>query len=246
MTHDPAPATMERTSVRRRVLEALKRHGPGTATELAQRLGGGPVAMRAHLRELLAAGLVEDREERRAVGRPVRRYRLSPRAESFFPRQYERFAVALIEDLEDDPALDGILSRWEDQLFAHLDRRLPASGRERAEALAAHQDGHGFMASAEWRPKAVTLIERNCPILEIARRRPQVCRHEAALFGRLLRGRAELPSCQALGDAVCMFRITPADPPPTDASTPPATPGRRASPRPRAPQRQRGDDEARP
>jgi len=227
---------MERTSVRRRVLEALKRHGPGTAAELAERLGGGAVAMRAHLRELLAAGLVEDREVRRAVGRPVRRYHLSPRAESLFPRQYERFAVTLVEDLEDGPALDAILSRWEDRLFDHLDRDLPVSGRERAEALAAHQDGHGFMATAEWRPEDVTLIERNCPILEIARRRPRVCRHEAALFARLLRGRAEIPSCQARGDAVCVFRVTPS-PSSRMESTPRPASGRRDSAPPKARER---------
>ncbi len=211
MLGTPTHVGEEAGGAQRRVLEALKRHGPSTAAELVTRLGGGVAAMRAHLRALRAGRLVEHEEERRSVGRPVRRFRLTPRAEGLFPRHYELFALKLAEALAGEPTggLEGILSRWEEELHRHLDGALPAGLAARAEALAAHQSAYGFMATAESRPEGVTLVERNCPILEIARLHPQVCRHEAALFGRLLDGSARLASCQALGDRVCAFQIAP-------------------------------------
>ena len=63
------------------------------------------------------------------------------------------------------------------------------------------------MASVKSDENGVALVERNCPILEVAARFPQICRHEAALFGRTLKWKTTLQSCQATGDAVCVFQI---------------------------------------
>src|SRR5262245_59030866 len=71
-----------------KVLEALRKMGGATAEELSRELGGGAVAMRVHLRNLHAAGLVAHEEERRDVGRPVRRFKLTASADSTFPKQY--------------------------------------------------------------------------------------------------------------------------------------------------------------
>src|SRR5574341_1487274 len=82
---------------RRRILETLRLRGPLTARELAGLRGGGTVAMRAHLRNLLASGLVAHEEERQSVGRPARRYRLTPAADAEFPKHYDLLAVKLAE-----------------------------------------------------------------------------------------------------------------------------------------------------
>src|SRR5262245_25801312 len=111
-----------------RVLEALRRRAGATAEELARELGGGAVAMRVHLRNLLAAGLVSHREERRDIGRPVRRFHLTARADGTFPKQYERFAVALAEAVADQlgpKALEVVLDGWVAQLVPYLKEQLP-------------------------------------------------------------------------------------------------------------------------
>jgi predicted ArsR family transcriptional regulator len=50
--------------LRSRLLGALRFHGPATATALAERLGTNTGATSYHLRQLAAAGLVEDDAER--------------------------------------------------------------------------------------------------------------------------------------------------------------------------------------
>ena len=50
--------------VRGRLVGLLRRHGPATATQLAERLGLNSGATSYHLRQLAAAGLIEDDAER--------------------------------------------------------------------------------------------------------------------------------------------------------------------------------------
>lgn len=193
----------------RQVLEALKRHGPSTARELARLLGVGPVVVRAHLRNLLARGLVEHETTRQAIGRPTRRFRLTCDAASHFPHQYARMAVHLAEALSAEAGPDALtrtFSRWEQALFDRLDRELPRDPDERLRALAEHQSRHGFMASVgpDGEP---AMIERHCPIAELATKHPEICRHEASLFSKLLGRPVTLASCQALGGDVCRFQL---------------------------------------
>ncbi len=167
------------------------------------------MVVRAHLRNLLAQGLVEHQTTRQAVGRPTRRFRLTCEAATHFPHQYARIAAHLADALSAEAgpeALERTFSRWEDALFEKLDRELPADSAARLRALAEHQTRYGFMASAgaDGEP---ALIERHCPIAELATRHPEICRHEAALFARLLGRPVTLASCQALGGAVCQFRL---------------------------------------
>lgn len=194
----------------RRILEALKLRGPLTARELAALRGGGTVAMRAHLRNLVASGLVAHEEERRAVGRPARRYRLTPASDALFPKHYDLLAVKLAETVAaelGEEALVRILRRWLDELHPYLDAQLPNDFQARLEALATHQSSFGFMASVRKERVGLTVVEQNCPIAKVASRFPQICNHEATLFQRVLRRNVELACCQARGDALCEFRI---------------------------------------
>jgi len=206
------------------VLEALKHHGPMTALELSRSLGSGTVSIRVHLRHLLAAGLVTHDREILAVGRPARRFRLTRAAEAHFPDQYALFAAELSRALAEEfgePGLERILQRWEDQLFRHLDARLPAQVSARLRALAEHQSDYGFVASVSTGDHATELRERHCPIAEVARRFPTICDHEAALFQRLLGQSVQLHRCQARGDGLCVFRLPSPSAPPAGTTTVP-------------------------
>jgi predicted ArsR family transcriptional regulator len=193
-----------------RIAETLRMRGPLTAADIAAEHGCGVVAVRSQLRNLEAAGLVARVTERRPIGRPVSRYSLTPGAESLFPKRYDLFSVRLAEAVVrefGEEGLSRILARWEDDLHQHLDATLPQNPSQRLEALASHQTRNGFMASVQSDENGVALVERNCPIVEVAARFPQICRHEAALFGRTLKWKTTLQSCQATGDAVCVFQI---------------------------------------
>lgn len=193
-----------------KVLEALRRLGGATAEELSTELGGGAVAMRVHLRNLLAAGLVTHEEERREVGRPVRRFTLTASADSTFPKQYERFAVALADAVAEQlgpKALEAVLESWLDKLEPYLRARLPDDPDERLDALAKHQSSFGFMASMKTAKGETSLLERNCPVALVAARFPVICEREAELFERVTGRKVTLRCCQAKGDAVCEFLI---------------------------------------
>ena len=206
-----------------RIAETLRLEGPQTAAEIAEAHGCGVVAVRSQLRNLEAAGLVTRTMERRPVGRPVSRYGLTERAEILFPKKYDVFSSWLTEAVVREFGAEGlerILSRWEDDLHAHLDATLPKNPAERLNAIAEHQSQHGFMASVRRDENGIALVERNCPIMAIASRFPQICGHETALLGRALGWKTHLTSCQATGDAACVFQIGKAPKPGNGASPP--------------------------
>jgi len=215
-TNAPAPT---------RLLELIRLHGPQTAQEIADRLSIGPVSIRAQLRTLESANLVERAIEPRPVGRPVARFRLTASADALFPKRYDLFAGELLDSLVSDfgiEALQKILSGWEDALHAYLDQRLPQEPSARLEALAKHQTSYGFMAEVKREADgSVALVERNCPIASLAARYPEICEREAALFSRTLKWKTTLVSCQAKGDGVCAFRIGKPPRPAADAPTHP-------------------------
>lgn len=193
-----------------RIAQTLRLRGPLTAAELSDEHGCGVVAVRAQLRNMESAGYVTRATERRVIGRPVSRYALTPGADGFFPKRYdqlaERLVNAVVEEFGEE-GLERILARWEDGLAKRFDATLPAEPGARLDALASHQTQNGFMASVRRDDEGVALIERNCPIAAVAARYPQICRHEAALFSRTLKWKTTLRSCQATGDAVCVFQI---------------------------------------
>lgn len=193
-----------------RIARTLRLRGPLTAAEISREHGCGVVAVRAQLRNMESAGFVTRSAERRAIGRPVSRYALTPGAEDFFPKRYDQFAERLVDAVVEEfgeEGLERILARWEDRLVRRFEATLPTEPGARLDVLASHQTQNGFMASVQRDEEGVALIERNCPIAAVAARYPQICRHEAALFSRTLKWKTTLRACQATGDAVCVFQI---------------------------------------
>jgi predicted ArsR family transcriptional regulator len=194
---------------RRRLLETLKSQGPKTARELSLILGGGPVAMRVHLRNLLAAGFVSHVEEHQPVGRPVRRYSLTAEADALFAKHYDDFALKLLDTLvarQGSEALMTLLSGWEEDWARELVQALPANGA-RLPALAARLTALGAMASVRDEPDGAALTLRNCTIAQVAWRFPVICEREAAVLARVLGRKVALAACQARGGAVCAFHV---------------------------------------
>ena len=193
-----------------RVAQRLRSTGAQTAAELARAMGVSQVSVRVHLRYLESKGLVERIREQRPIGRPVARFRLTAAADPLFPKRYDLFAGKLLETLVSELGIDTlrkILARWEEDLRGYLDERLPRDPSARLEALAEHQTAQGFMAEVRKDESGVALVERNCPIATIAVMHPEICEREAALFSRTLGWKTTLASCQARGDACCVFRI---------------------------------------
>ena len=81
------------------VLLHLKREGGATAGDLAAALGYSLNAVRHHLKELEAEGVVGFDRTSKGVGAPAHTYRLTPKGHSLFPDRYERTLTDLLDHL---------------------------------------------------------------------------------------------------------------------------------------------------
>ena len=86
----PLPQLSAHKGLRGQILLELKRAQPLTATELADKLGVSPNAVRHHLKELEAEQLIVYGREQRGVGAPTFAYRLSADGEGTDDRTDDR------------------------------------------------------------------------------------------------------------------------------------------------------------
>lgn len=202
---------------RRAILEYIKLQGKARAEEVAEHLGVTVSGIRQHLAALQAEGLVEHEARRGQPGRPRFYFSLSSAGENLFPKAYHSFADELLIFLEDeDPKLlDRIFALRVERRLMRLRPRLanltlPEQVAELAEAVSRE----GYMADSEVNDDgSVTLYERNCAVLDLARNHPAICENECELI------KSALPQASVVrlehvldGDPRCTYRITQAQP----------------------------------
>ncbi|MCI4366348.1 MAG: ArsR family transcriptional regulator [Thermoplasmata archaeon] len=153
---------------RGRILDALAT-APRTARDLAKSLGIQESAARGHLERLEDRGLVVPTFRREGVGRPRKRYLLTPEGHELFPRKYELLLDSVMEELIDRQG-EGFVAA----LFAEAARRmaqqilrtLPKEGsgpEARAHALADALNQLGFRCSVEARlDGSLKIVRSNC------------------------------------------------------------------------------------
>src|SRR3954469_13540720 len=86
-------------SADRSLLDLIRRHGPLTVTQLAERLGVTPTAVRNRLTRLVGSGMVERRAEHGGRGRPRHTYQASVEAHKRLGQNYSDLAVVLWEEM---------------------------------------------------------------------------------------------------------------------------------------------------
>ena len=147
--------------------------GPVTVAELTAHLGVNHNAVRKHLAQLVAAGLVvEERETRLKPGRPKLLYRLAPHPLTTHDAAYERLAVLLATALAsgEDPAVIGRRS-------AVVGPPTIAGARPPVEELAARLAVDGFDPSVHRRGRRTEIVLGRCPFVAAVQANPEaVCR----------------------------------------------------------------------
>jgi predicted ArsR family transcriptional regulator len=202
---------MREMSTRRTILTLLKTKGGLTVNDLSGLLGITEMAVRRHLSGLEGEGYVEVRLMRQPMGRPTHVYSLTEEAEVFFPKNYHRYALDLLAELEqeDEALLDRIFERRKERLVQSYAPRMKGKPLgARVEQLAEIQDAGGYMVEWERQDSGDYVIhEYNCPISQIAIRYGQACRCELSLFESLLGTKVERIECLAQGGRKCTYRI---------------------------------------
>ncbi|MGP0028731.1 MAG: helix-turn-helix transcriptional regulator [Streptosporangiaceae bacterium] len=154
-----AQAKAER-GTRARVARLILELGPSTASVIGGRLGLTPAAIRRHLDNLLAEGLIETRSARtyasRGRGRPARLFAITDAGRSAFEHTYDDLASSALRFLaaEAGPAAVEKFARHQ---VSELERRYGAvlagvAPGERVRALAEALSADGYAASASAAP----------------------------------------------------------------------------------------------
>ncbi|MEK8127252.1 metalloregulator ArsR/SmtB family transcription factor [Paenibacillus filicis] len=204
---------MRESSTKRELLILLKTSQPLTVQDISERLGISGMAVRRHLHDLQKDRYVEIAFQRRNARKPVFVYRLSQRAEFFFPNGYDELAKELLDGIQDtfgDKLVNKLLDRRKSKLSSiHRPFMTGRSLDRRVAMLAQLQDRQGYMVRLERRADGSYMLEEaNCPVALIASLYPQVCSCEQALFAELLEAHVERTACMAEGGAKCRYLIS--------------------------------------
>jgi len=193
----------QQTSTKQDILQYLLKGGQGTALELAESLEMSPQAIRRHLKDLEAEGLIQYRSVQARMGRPQHIYELTSLGRDRFPNRYGDFAVSFLDTLAETVGREQVISilqkQWERKAMEY--RRLVGAGslQERVAKLMELRKAEGYMA--EWYPvddrdsdfnakgDRFVFMEHNCAISNVAETFPSVCGNELEMFA------AVLPDC---------------------------------------------------
>ncbi|MGW6916598.1 helix-turn-helix transcriptional regulator [Kitasatospora sp. NPDC054939] len=225
-------------ATRDRVARSILDHGPSSAADLATRLGLTAAAVRRHLDGLLAAGLVDAREQRvygsRGRGRPAKVFALTDGGRDAFYQAYDQLAADALRFISEvagggtagEEAVAAFararFGKQGDKYRAALHR---ADAGERTEALAQALSADGYAATVRRVPSAAAkapagaqLCQHHCPVAHIAEQFPQLCEAETEFFSQLLGTHVQRLATIAHGDGVCTTYV----PAPGAASSPAA------------------------
>ncbi|MEN9223594.1 MAG: iron-sulfur cluster biosynthesis transcriptional regulator SufR [Thermostichus sp. BF3_bins_97] len=203
-----AHKTTQQASSKQAILVYLRKSGQANAQTLAEHLHISPQAIRRHLKDLEAEGLILHIPQQNGLGRPQHVYQLSPLGEEQFPASYDEFALGLLNTLAEtmgSEQMGSILHQQWQRKAQHYQACIGSGSlQERVKRLVELRQSEGYMAeyypyseeiaapetgTAEGTEQYV-LIEHNCAIAQIAQTFPSVCGHELEMFA------AALPDCQ--------------------------------------------------
>lgn len=184
-------------STKQDILLRLLKQGRSTAQELAGSLNISPQAIRRHLKDLEAEGLIEHQVVQVRTGRPNYYYQLSPEGRKQLPDRYDDFALSLLDTLAETVGRDQVnvilQKQWQRKALEYRDRLGQGSLQERVANLVELRQAEGYMA--EWHfvePEDQTehsrfiITEYNCAISHVAESFPSVCGHELEMFALAL------------------------------------------------------------
>jgi predicted ArsR family transcriptional regulator len=202
------------SEIQQQILAFIKQQGEVTNAQIAQHLEVSYEAVRQQLRQLAASQLViarKKRDGRRQGGRPTTYYALSEAGDHLFPKAYDELAIELIDTLATALGTEGlreVLAMFTEnnvQQWAPLlqDKTLA----ERLRLLKnIYLEDDAYMEVAETGGE-LRLVERNCPFLSVATRRPALCSVTVSTLSRLLGYQVTREKRFQHGDGRCVFRV---------------------------------------
>ena len=152
-----------------RILEELMT-GPRSAKELAGVLRIRESAVRTHLERLVDRGIVQPSFHRQGVGRPRKRFSLTPDGQEIFPRRYEMLLDALIgalEEREGEGYVSSLMVQAAQEFARKVAQKLPAfspetSKEDRLRAVVKVLNDLGQRAELNREGERLQVVRKNC------------------------------------------------------------------------------------
>ena len=199
-------------STKPEILRFLKTTGGSEAKAIAGACGLTTMAVRRHLLNLRAAGLIQLKTERRPKGRPTTVHSLTELGDAEFPRDYEGLACDVLSSLR---ALDGEAKIY--QIFRHrrkgmtaryLSRMKGKNLEQRVREMAAILTECGYMADVSPAGRGSFFVtEQNCALPRVAKCFPVTCEEELCLIRDLVGASVTRVSHVLAGDRHCSYLI---------------------------------------
>jgi len=216
---DAKPETKHDTKqdTKQDILQHLLKQSEVTAQDLADRLDISPQAIRKHLKDLEAEGLIYHTAEQVGMGRPQFVYALTVAGRDRFPDSYNQFAVnfldTLIDTLGKEQVSDVLQKQWQRKAQNYKSQLGGGSLKQRLDKLAEIRRSEGYVT--EWFPvegnsqeqQSFIFTEYNCAIAHVAESFPSVCGHELEMFATVLDCPVERTHWMVNGEHRCGYLI---------------------------------------
>jgi len=195
-------------SQRMRIIHALKKTQGLSVNELGERLKLSYMGVKQHCEELERQGYVDTWRRPKAVGRPEMVYRLTPKAQTFFPQATNAATIELLHAanrLYGHAAAEKLLySVFAAKTEEYTRKVHGATVLELAEALAKIRDQEGYLSEFSASDR-IAIIEYHSPIMDLLEAFPLVRRLEREMLERVLGVRIEREEKTASGLYQCSF-----------------------------------------
>jgi predicted ArsR family transcriptional regulator len=200
------------------IFRLMKSEGFVSIPRVAEVLGISHEAARKQIGDMLRNGWVgsdcetDELDRGQALpGRPSVRYCLTPAGDHFFVKQYPEMTVRLLDAIVTAggaAALSAVLTQITDERVERLEPQvgdLPLK-RKMSALRSIYRDGDPF-TDVQRRGDDYVLVERNCPYLNVALERPDICSTTVSALRRLT-------GCEVVrerrfqdGDRRCEFHV---------------------------------------
>jgi predicted ArsR family transcriptional regulator len=197
----------------KKILDYLLDHPEGaTLEELSTHLGITKTAAKEHILKVIDLGLLTYSDSKGSVGRPKRRYLLSPEGHEAFPKQYSWLSNVLLELLAEDLG-DETVAR----LMSDLGKKVAGSMKPQfekvktsAELLALitqtlNELGYRAVLKQSDVRKGAVLEATHCVYHSVAKQHPALCGFDISFLENASGMSVQMESCIAKGGSTCRF-----------------------------------------
>ncbi len=222
-----APGLVGHRGLRGEVLLEIKKQQPVTAKELAESFGVSANAVRRHLKELEAEGLVTYSREQRGTGAPTNAYRLSVDGEAVFPKRYGEALTDILTVIAQTSGRQAVREMFAERFRTQAERLrielADATLEERVDAVVKLLSAQGFMAAWSVESGTLKLAEHNCAMQVAAEQFPEICAAEADFLREVLESDIKRDTYIPAGCNACQYSIGVEDAAFSEAAVQPVT-----------------------